>query len=949
MAVANSVQLTLVAAALFLLPRYADSDSTSFDKNLIQGGVAFSNRQYQNWITDGECTVANQAFTVDRAFFWSKTCTMTQDINLTWANSLLISNSTTCVTITLTGYIRGGDPDFAKLSLQQLPCADREQAAREQGGKCFDNGPYAIYTWKANLSQSACSARVSLVLQNEPANFQRPYATNIQVVLTTNESCQINETVQKVPTDNTPPDQSYSLTADSTSQEGSLSSSLSATPALTLFTRSLTSSASVSTTLTCTETTRTINNSVTAPTHTTTVTVTATVSETVAHTMHSLSVTEALSLSRSAPSRTASRTQSLLIKNGSSMTESFQHTQMRRKQVTITLTASTSRSHSAPSRSRRTHSTTKSSSKKSPTPTASLTIPLPVPFFVDPVVEASRDGAASMSAIATVFSPFDVSQLNTLVMISHLDCRMDGKLDIDSMRDGSLSSYMISPFMDFGWVAVAWGNLALSVVGGFGVSAVVTTSMLLARSTSTSTTAGRSRRNASAVVGGKIRIAFSSLRSAFLEATTTTKFIDVAVPFPSLGLRALELWVPGTVFASVATLQKHTNSATSTPEIVAAALSFICAIGILVAWQATVMRRVVPHVTFVSRELIVGAAADDVAATSTSLLPSWVPWWLLPIGLWCPPTLRNRYSQMFSAHAAVWAAKLRFVFYFGLSATSSMLTSVSFISSGACQTSCVVLALFHFGGAVVFVVGQRHKNFRFPFEVVLTVSIHVLLGVQCIVVATKRNFPPSIIVIEVCLSVLRTALRLFTMVCIDVPLQAMYDRSMLEMLDRGFTSSDDDENRYLTAARRRLQDDTEAKFIIDDEVAPSIEMFLLDGSLADDDDDPFGDQEMKHINNREDDDEEGPPLEYEWTVPLTTTAGDGVVGGEEEEDNGDGGGAEDYYMNVEADDDDDDATLRMLTLLDDGFVDGDRIYLDMLEKALEADEGGAAQGDITNS
>ncbi|CUG88099.1 Hypothetical protein, putative [Bodo saltans] len=126
-------------------------------------------------------------------------------------------------------------------------------------------------------------------------------------------------------------------------------------------------------------------------------------------------------------------------------------------------------------------------------------------------------------------------------------------------------------------------------------------------------------------------------------------------------------------------------------------------------------------------------------------------------------------------------------------------------------------------------------------------------------------------------------------------------------------------------------------------------MFLLDSSsLADDaDDDPFGDQEMKNINNREDEDEEGPPLEYEWTVPLTTTSGDGVVGGEEEADNGDGG-AEDYYMNVKADGDDD-ATLRMLTLLDDGVVDGDRIYLDMLDKALGADEGGAAQEEISNS
>ncbi|CUF05133.1 membrane-associated protein, putative [Bodo saltans] len=911
-------QLMLIAALSLLLHVNAATDT--FDTNLLQNPSANQN-QYQGWGQSDGCVIERDAFSVATiSWFIPEECTMRQTINLTFANTYLNISNTSVVKIALVGYIQGGYLDYASLMLQQYKCGSPQTpVGTVLGGKCRDGWSFATYTWSTRLLPNVCSATVSLYLQNHYADSAKPYAKRVSVVLSNTSTAAESgkSTIVANLSDVFLPSKTVSTTSD--------------------LTDAVSASVSIATSTSTMSLTHTITNSITA-THTNVFTVTATVLETVTNATYSSSATQAYSLSRSAPSKTASHTPSLFIKNGSSMTESFQHTQMRRKPRTETLTVSSSPSYSASS-SRRTHSATKSSLKKSPTPTASLTIPLPVPFFVDPVVEASRDGAASMSAIATVFSPVDVSQLNTLVMISHLDCRMDGKLDIDSMRDGS-------PLWTLGglpWPGGIW-PLVLSVAL---VSVLwVTTAMLLARSTST--TAGR-RRNASAVVGSKIRIAFSSLRSAFLEATTTTKFIDVAIPFPSLGLRALELWVPGTVFASVATLQKHTNSATSTPEIVAAALSFICAIGILVAWQATVMRRVVPHVTFVSRELIVGAAADDVAATSTSLLPSWVPWWLLPIGLWCPPTLRNRYSQMFSAHAAVWAAKLRFVFYFGLSATSSMLTSVSFISSGACQTSCVVLALFHFGGAVVFVVGQRHKNFRFPFEVVLTVSIHVLLGVQCIVVATKRNFPPSIIVIEVCLSVLRTALRLFTMVCIDVPLQAMYDRSMLEMLDRGFTSSDDDENRYLTAARRRLQDDTEAKFIIDDEVAQSIEMFLLDGSLADDDDDPFGDQEMKHINNREDDDEEGPPLEYEWTVPLTTTAGDGVVGGEEEEDNGDGGRAEDYYMNVEADDDDDDATLRMLTLLDDGFVDGDRIYLDMLEKALEADEGGAAQGDITNS
>ncbi|CUG88098.1 GPI-anchored surface protein, putative [Bodo saltans] len=756
----------LVVAPFLLL--HADAATGTFGNNLLQGDPSANQNQYQGWTRSDadECRLEDGTFTVKNIFWlWKQyDCTMYQTIDLAFAHTYLNTTTGTFVEISLVGYIQGGNPDYASLTLKQYACGSPwTPLGSVLGGKCLDSSSFATYTWSARLLPNACGANVSLYLRNRVADDVKPYAKRVIVVLTsTSTSLDITKSmIAPNPNDVILPSKTSSISnAVSASVSTTLTSAMSLTrtitnsatarPTHTNGTTSLTTGTSTSTsqsnllsktgTVTPTPTKtclRTITNSLSAPTHTKVFTVTATVLETVTNATYSSSATQAYSLSRNTPSKTASHTPSLFIKNGSSLTESFQHTQMRRKQVTITLTASTSPSYSASS-SRRTHSTTKSSLKKSPTPSASFTIPLPVPFFVDPVVEASRDGVASMSAISTIFSPFDVSQLNTLVMISHLDCRMDGKLDIDSMRDGSLSSYMISPFMDFGWVAVAWGNLALSVIGGFGVSAVVTTSMLLARSTtSTSTTAGR-RRNASAVVGGKIRIAFSSLRSAFLEATTTTKFIDVAVPFPSLGLRALELWVPGTVFASVATLQKHTISTTSTPEIVAAVLSLTCAIGILVAWQATVMRRVVPHVTFVSRELIAGATADDVAATSTSLLPSWVPWWLLPIGLWCPPTLRNRYSQMFSAHAAVWAAKLRFIFYFGLSATSSLLTSVSFISSGACQASCVILALFHFAGAVVFVVGQRHKNFRFPFEVVLTVSIHSS-------VCNASSSPPNVI------------------------------------------------------------------------------------------------------------------------------------------------------------------------------------------------------------
>jgi hypothetical protein len=217
-----------------------------------------------------------------------------------------------------------------------------------------------------------------------------------------------------------------------------------------------------------------------------------------------------------------------------------------------------------------------------------------------------------------------------------------------------------------------------------------------------------------------------------------------------------------------------------------------------------------------------------------------------------------------------------------------------------------MLALFHFAGAVVCIVGQRHKHFRFPFEVFITASINLLMGAQCMVVASKHSFPLWLTIAEVALTLLRTVLRLVTMF-VDALLQEMYDRSISDILVRGFTTSDDDESHLHTASHNNRG-------------AAALDRIGMEMSFLPHPPPP------RRYGDRFGDGANGALLSDERTIPLGEEAGHDAVA------------EEDPFRGYDVDGDDDDVatTLRMLTLLDDGVVDGDRIYLDLLDKAQEA-------------
>ncbi|CUG88105.1 transmembrane protein, putative, partial [Bodo saltans] len=250
----------------------------------------------------------------------------------------------------------------------------------------------------------------------------------------------------------------------------------------------------------------------------------------------------------------------------------------------------------------------------------------------------TRTVTGSTVAATTLMSPADISNANTLIMVARLDCQIHlqqqgggGNSINSSMRDGSLSSYMISPFMDFGWVAVAWGNLALSVVGGFGVNAIVAT-----LGASVQHHIGR-RRLAAAKSSST-----TSTSSVFATAFQVDALDPNPLTFPALGLAALMFWVPGSVLGAVALLMGDdddgatTTIATTTSEYIAAVTALCSCLGIVVAWELLLVRRVLPQVMFTATSALQG---NHNVSAMTRLVPPWVPWWLLPTGVWSPPSL----------------------------------------------------------------------------------------------------------------------------------------------------------------------------------------------------------------------------------------------------------------------------------------------------------------------
>ncbi|CUI15065.1 transmembrane protein, putative [Bodo saltans] len=250
-------------------------------------------------------------------------------------------------------------------------------------------------------------------------------------------------------------------------------------------------------------------------------------------------------------------------------------------------------SNRTPTKSQRSKSLTPSSSK-TPTPSTTLSTSAHIEHAnVDTLLAAVKDLTATASALTSVLAAADISNVNTLLLMSYVDCR--GTKSIDSMRDGTFSSYMISPFMDVGWAAVAWGNLALGAVALL-LNVVVAAGVMKIKDARKSTLV----RNDAELTPPP--------PTTFGQALHATVFGDVRVsaafpPFPAIGLRVVELWTSGSVLGAFAELMTAASGGDEGARYVTGVLVMLSCVGVLVGWQMTLTHRVLPHTTFVEYQL----------------------------------------------------------------------------------------------------------------------------------------------------------------------------------------------------------------------------------------------------------------------------------------------------------------------------------------------------------
>jgi hypothetical protein len=366
----------------------------------------------------------------------------------------------------------------------------------------------------------------------------------------------------------------------------------------------------------------------------------------------------------------------------------------------------------------------------------------------DAFVAAVKDLTATASALTSLLSAADISNVNTLMLMSYVDCRVGDDKSIDSMRDGSFSSYMISPLMDVGWAAVAWGNLSLGLLA-LALNAVATAAAAMMDSRRRRELDDRSDLPAPPPL-------------SFVDALRAAVCGDVRAPaafpaFPAIGIRFVELWTSGSVlgaFAELSAAARASSAADNAPRYATGVLAMLSCVGVLAGWQLVLIHKVLPHTTFVDYQL--QALRENPLA-----VPSWAPQWLLPVGSWQPPTVRNKFDQQFTQHDSKWAAKCRILLHFGLSCVSSLLTAASFVSPAACEVSCVLLAIIYFASAA-FVA--RFVLYRCRFNTPLAVVVFALLGVQCSLQAAKEPVPSWIPLLQTLLTILRSTLRIFSSV-----------------------------------------------------------------------------------------------------------------------------------------------------------------------------------------
>ncbi|CUI15070.1 GP46-like surface antigen, putative [Bodo saltans] len=444
-------------------------------------------------------------------------------------------------------------------------------------------------------------------------------------------------------------------------------------------------------------------------------------------------------------------------------TKSSSKTPTLSNSTTPTLHTNTLVASTTPTWSHRTPSWSRTPTRvKTPTPTTSTTPSLTLSWSptqnvstatlsgsvilveasVDAFAAAVNDLTATASALTSILSAADISNVNTLMLMSYVDCR--GTKSIDSMRDGTFSSYMISPFMDVGWAAVAWGNLALGALAlllNVVVAAVVTVIKDARKST---------------LVRNDAEL--TPPPTTFGQALHATVFGDVRVsaafpPFPAIGLRIVELWTSGSVLGAFAELTAASNASSGTElaRYVTGVLVMLSCVSVLVGWQMTLIHKVLPHTTFVEYQL-------DVLCDHPLAVPRWAPpRWLLPMGSWRPPPVRRRFKQLFVAQVSTWSAKSRIFQNFGLACLSSLLTASTFVNTTSCEVSCALLAVVFFSSALF---NARFVLYRCPFDAPLAVSTFALLGVQCSFLAAKEASPTWISLIQTILTIVRAALRL---------------------------------------------------------------------------------------------------------------------------------------------------------------------------------------------